>query len=69
MSSKEWFSKRKKKLDGVKHKCQLCNSAEKLQVHHKTYERIYNELQSDLIVLCEKCHQRFHNIVPKEKVE
>ena len=32
-------------------------------VHHKTYERIGTELQSDLVVLCRDCHQLVHTYV------
>ena len=30
------------------------------QVHHKTYERLGREIDSDLILLCAKCHKRRH---------
>jgi hypothetical protein len=36
--------------------CELCGSKKRLQVHHKTYFRIYREKRSDLQVLCEDCH-------------
>jgi hypothetical protein len=29
-------------------------------VHHRTYERVGFERQSDLIVLCHDCHRDFH---------
>jgi len=42
-------------------KCQLCNSSGLLHVHHRTYENRGQENNSDLIVLCEKCHAKFHD--------
>lgn len=29
-----------------------------LQVHHKTYERVFREKLDDLILLCPKCHKK-----------
>ncbi len=47
--------------ENANNKCQLCNSPEKLRVHHRTYERLGKELQEDLITLCSDCHEKFHN--------
>ena len=44
------------------HRCQLYNSSGVLHTHHRTYERRGFELPSDLIVLCSKCHARFHDV-------
>lgn len=44
-------------------KCQLCGAQDiSLHVHHNSYERLGNELPTDLVVLCENCHARFHGI-------
>lgn len=40
--------------------CELCSSKFKLQVHHKTYKRLYYERLEDLMLLCETCHQKQH---------
>jgi hypothetical protein len=37
--------------------CQQCHSSTRLQVHHRTYERLGRELPEDLLVLCEFCHK------------
>jgi len=37
-------------------KCELCGETRRLQVHHKTYRRLYRERKSDVQVLCEECH-------------
>lgn len=47
--------------------CQLCNSKENLRTHHRTYERHGYEhrdevIKQDLIVLCDDCHSKFHDI-------
>ena len=59
--SKQWKAKadETKRLAG--YRCQVCNSDEELNAHHRTYERLGEELQSDLVCLCAKCHSLFHN--------
>lgn len=43
--------------------CEVCgNSMLDLQVHHLTYERIGNELDSDLVGLCRPCHALLHGL-------
>jgi len=59
-----------KRLAG--YRCQVCNSNDDLHAHHRTYERRGDELQSDLICLCKKCHELFHrkrSTVDKSKNE
>ncbi len=60
LKSEQWGQLRKSKLKEVNYKCQLCNSNKELNVHHRTYERIFRESIEDLIVLCESCHRKFH---------
>ena len=55
--SDTWKAKRKFILERDDSECRLCGSSMGLQVHHKTYERFGGEeLETDLITLCEKCH-------------
>lgn len=51
----------------AKYRCALCGCSEDLVTHHKTYERHGYEhkkevIKEDLIVLCNDCHEKFHNI-------
>ena len=63
LSTKVWDEKRREKLKEAGYKCQLCSKKDvKLHVHHNTYERIGDEDMNDLIVLCEDCHKKFHDI-------
>ena len=41
------------------YRCQVCNSDERLETHHRSYERLGHELDSDLTVLCHACHDLF----------
>lgn len=60
LRSPEWQERRQVALARAGHRCQLCYSAKRLEVHHRTYERIGNEDLTDLITLCRACHQRHH---------
>jgi uncharacterized protein YlaI len=46
-------------------RCVICNSKDDLQVHHRTYERLGNELPQDLTTLCGECHAHFHFKLPE----
>lgn len=41
-------------------KCQICNSTENINVHHRSYENLGDEREEDLVVLCQSCHEIFH---------
>jgi hypothetical protein len=60
LSTDHWreLAEETKRLAG--YRCQVCNSTEHLQAHHRTYERKGKELQSDLVCLCDSCHNLYH---------
>lgn len=61
LNSNTWKKKRKRKLHQVGYKCEICSGTDNLQVHHLTYERIFQEPLSDLQVLCgDNCHPTEH---------
>lgn len=61
LETPEWQQKKRKALEYADFRCQICNSSNSdLHVHHRTYERRGNELDSDLTVLCNPCHDMFH---------
>ena len=58
-----WQYVRKAALKRAKYTCQSCSAVNvPLHVHHKSYYRRGHERRTDLIVLCEDCHKRVHNI-------
>lgn len=70
ITSSKWFQVRNKvfKLQGKQ--CKKCESKKKLHVHHKTYERLGNEsIETDLVVLCKKCHDTYHTIHKHTSIE
>lgn len=60
----QWKAISEKKRKQAGFKCQLCNGNGKLSVHHKTYKNKGTEMynMNDLIVLCDDCHKKFHDI-------
>lgn len=62
MSSPEWEKHRKAAVERSGNRCQVCNESGLLNVHHRSYERLGNELPGDLIVLCRECHRIFHEL-------
>ncbi len=56
LRSPHWIMTRAEALERDGHRCRLCSSTEKLQVHHSTYENLWDEDPLDLITLCDHCH-------------
>jgi hypothetical protein len=52
------FAKEARKRAGLK--CERCSQGGPLQVHHLTYDRLWDELPEDVQVLCSKCHELAH---------
>lgn len=67
LTSREWAVMRRWKIEEAGYRCQLCNAGGKgveLNAHHRTYERLGRERREDLIVLCNECHEKHHDILP-----
>lgn len=62
-----WAECKRNALEWACHRCQVCYSSQQLQVHHRTYERLWNELLSDLTVLCDPCHAKFHDKMSRRR--
>ena len=60
LASPHWQKVRMEAIKRAKYCCQLCNSRKRLEVHHRTYERLGRELPEDVIALCDGCHEIFH---------
>jgi hypothetical protein len=59
LASDEWKEKADKVKERAGNRCQVCNSPDNLRAHHRTYERVRNEHDDDLICLCDSCHELF----------
>lgn len=65
LKTDHWRDTRNDALYSAEEKCQLCSSADQLNVHHRTYDNLGCEHSRDLTVLCSVCHSAFHNTFPK----
>lgn len=63
LASPEWRARVEAAKRRAGWRCQLCNVDRwfaRLDVHHRTYERLGRERDEDLLVLCRHCHDIFH---------
>ncbi|SRR6266581_3056230 len=60
LQTPEWKERRLRILERDNYRCQVCNSSDHLNVHHRDYSRRGDEEDSDLTTLCQGCHQVFH---------
>jgi len=58
----EYWKEVRQRILARDRKCAKCGSILFLEVHHKTYKSIGNELEhlGDLILLCSDCHKNEH---------
>ena len=60
LKSPQWLTMRDR-IIGERKVCESCGGTKPyLSLHHKTYVRLYDELDSDLILLCADCHDGIH---------
>lgn len=69
LKSDEWKNIRELVLERDSHKCILCDSNKNLNIHHKNYKHIYDEINNleCLITLCNKCHAKFHDLATESE--
>ena len=56
----EWRERAEAAKARFGYRCALCNSSTALEAHHRTYERIFDELPEDLTALSSDCHAAYH---------
>jgi hypothetical protein len=57
----EWRGIRAKVLKRSGGVCEGCGQNRPTQVHHLTYDHIFNEFLFELVAVCDHCHQRLHD--------
>ena len=61
LQTDHWKTTRRAAIKAAHKRCQVCNAGDRrLEVHHRTYDRRGMEAPEDLIVLCDECHDLFH---------
>lgn len=64
--SSAWREKRMVVLARDRGRC-VCGAVAS-DVHHKTYDRIFNEQLEDLLAVCRPCHDEIHEIRTRDKL-
>lgn len=68
LASQDWQRKRARKFRRSQW-CAICGSDERLQVHHLFYRRQLEKAeQSDLRILCDRCHKIGHQLIATRKI-
>lgn len=57
-----WEERRQLALEHGGFICESCGSTGILQIHHLSYAHLFNEPNSDLMVLCNPCHKVCHGV-------
>lgn len=60
LTSDEWKKKRIKVMERDDFLCQICKTEKANDIHHLTYENLFNEPLEDLQALCRACHVNLH---------
>lgn len=60
MQSAEWAERKKRYFFNHERKCRACGSCSSIELHHKTYARMGEERDQDLVALCRRCHKALH---------
>lgn len=58
--TEKWKDKRRLVLARDNEICRACLIRQAQQVHHLTYERVFDEPLLDLVSVCIPCHERIH---------
>lgn len=69
IKTQAWEEMRQKVFRRDGFKCVICGEAKNLNVHHITYENLGAEKASDLVTLCQFCHEDIHNGKPSERMD
>lgn len=60
LHSPTWAELRNRVLERDKHLCQGCLRNRATQVHHRTYQNLFQEFAFELEAVCDDCHIRIH---------
>ena len=61
LASPEWQRRRQLVLSRAHGVCEACLTAMATQVHHSTYDHLFNEILWELRAVCASCHATIHN--------
>ena len=58
IKSPKWYALCQRTRDFWDNRCAVCYEPRPLEVHHRTYLRLGNELPTDVLPLCDECHEK-----------
>ena len=64
LNSDNWHAKRKMIMDRADGICEACLVSAATEVHHMTYDNVYDEFMWELRAVCRDCHERWHKRYP-----
>lgn len=62
LKTEHWRNLKRWKLKMIS-ACEFCQSESNLDVHHRHYKNLYDVSETDLAVLCRKCHDDLHSAI------
>lgn len=68
LKSNTWIKKRSEVLIRDNYLCRVCGYIAH-EVHHISYENLFNENLEDLLSVCKKCHEEIHVLLNKKYIE
>lgn len=66
LASPNWAWRRQAVIERCDNKCERCHKRPVVQVHHKTYVRLYAESIEDLEGICDACHKAEHCLATEQ---
>lgn len=60
IASEAWRGRRERYFAVQPRRCKACGAAERVHLHHLSYAKMGREPDSDLMALCEPCHDLVH---------
>jgi 5-methylcytosine-specific restriction endonuclease McrA len=66
LRTKKWKEKKKALIKLRGRLCEICASTKRLEIHHLSYQNLFNEPPEDLLILCPTCHKKQHGIKKKK---
>lgn len=69
MNSYQWEVTKKKYYSRHGKECRACKTNLDLHVHHLSYDKLGAEEDTDLVCLCQKCHNYVHRYIKERKLD
>lgn len=65
LASPCWTGRKAAVIRARGYACERCRATSRLELHHKTYARLFHERPEDVQLLCHRCHSTEHGLTPK----